>query len=155
MEHLSQESLYDSDILNYVERLKIPYFVGVKMRDELTSNPKVNECGILNFNTHWQLGSHWTCWYKRGKDRYYFDSFGEPPPIELVQYLKTSIEIKKHIPTIKCNALTVQHDQSEECGSLCLYVLKQLSRGIPFSNIIEFLEIRYSTIPTPDLIIQI
>ena len=103
-------------------------------------------------NTHLQMGSHWTCWYKRGKNRYYFDSFGEPPPIELLHYLKTRIELKDDLPAIKCNAITVQHDQSEECGSLCLYVLKQLSRGIAFSSIIEFLEKRYMKTPyTSDL----
>ena len=152
--HLSQETLCDDDILDYVDRLKISYFVGVKMRDEIPfTQPKTNECGILNLNTHWQSGSHWTCWYKRGKDRYYFDSFGEPPPTELLRYLKTPIELDEDLPAIKCNAITVQHDQSKECGSLCLYVLKEMSRGFTFSSILEYLETRYNELPTPDLVI--
>ncbi len=156
MERLTQNSLYDNEILDYVKRLKIPYFIGVKMRDELSSlQPNVKECGILNLNTHLQKGSHWTCWYKKGKERYYFDSFAEPPPRELLCYLKTSTEMIEEIPAIKCNAVTVQHDQSIECGSLCLYLLKQMSEGIPFSHIIEFLEKRYNKIPTPDLFVQI
>ena len=154
MEQLSQDILYDDDILDYVVKLKIPYFVGVKMRDELlpSTQPKINECGILNLNTHLQKGSHWTCWYKRGKNRFYFDSFGEPPPPELLHYLKTPLELEQDLPVIKCNAITVQHDQSDECGSLCLYVLKQMSRAVKFSSIIEFLEMRYNKkLPTPPL----
>ena len=152
--HLSQETLCDDDILNYVEQLQIPHFIGVKMRDELPKHePMTKECGILNLNSHLQSGSHWTCWYKRGKDRYYFDSFGEPPPIELLQYLKTYIEWRKDLPAIKCNAVTVQHDQSNECGSLCLYVLEEMSRGLAFSTIIEHLERRYNKLTTPDLVI--
>ena len=152
---LPQEILYDDDILDYAVKLKISYFIGVKMRDELPSRAKINECGVLNFNTHLQSGSHWTCWYKRGNDRYYFDSFGEPPPLELLCYLKTPSELERDLPAIKCNAVTVQHDQSNECGSLCLYVLKQMSRGISFSSILQFLQARYNRIPTPPLFIKI
>ena len=152
---LSQETLYDDDILDYVIKLKIPYFIGVKMRDELPSRSRINECGVLNLNTHLQSGSHWTCWYKRGKDRYYFDSFGEPPPPQLLCYLKTPSELERDLPAIRCNAITVQHDQSDECGSLCLYVLKQMSRGTSFSSILQLLEMRYSKISTPPLSIKI
>lgn len=67
--------------------------------------------------------------------------------------MKTPVEIAKDLPAIRCSAVIVQHDQNTECGSICLYVLKQLTNGIPFSNIIEFLERRYNTIPTADLMI--
>ena len=84
---LPNSTMYDSDILNYVRRLRIPNFHGVKMRDELPSKPRKIESGILNLNTSYEVGSHWVAWYKNGKERYYFDSFGEPPPIEMMQYL--------------------------------------------------------------------
>ena len=112
------------------------------MRDELTgSRPLRNECGILNLDSHLQKGTHWTCWYKRGKDRYYFDSYGEPPPIEMIEYLKTRGE--RGLPIIKRSAVTVQHDQSSECGSLCLYVLAQMSDGVEFSHVLDRLLKRY------------
>ena len=141
---LPQEALNDNDILHYIKKLKIPDFVGVIMRDKLPIQPNINECGILNLNPHLKEGSHWTCWFKRGKERYYFDSFGEPPPTEFLVYLKTPLELEQDLPAIKCNAITVQHDQSQECGSLCLYVLKQMSMGVAFPIIIEFLEKRYN-----------
>ena len=89
-----------------------------------------------------------------GVDIIYFDTFAEPPPIELLKYLKSDLEFINDLPVIRRNSLTVQHDQSSECGSLCLYVLKQLSLGSPFEDIIIFLEKRYHKLPTAPLIIE-
>lgn len=139
---LPSKTLSDRELLHYVTKLKIPHFRRVCMRDELTgSRPLRNECGILNLDSHLQKGTHWTCWYKRGKDRYYFDSYGEPPPIEMIEYLKTRGE--RGLPIIKRSAVTVQHDQSSECGSLCLYVLAQMSDGVEFSHVLDRLLKRY------------
>ena len=125
------------------------------MRDELPSKPRKIESGILNLNTSYEAGSHWVAWYKDGKERYYFDSFGEPPPIEMMQYLKSNRELELDLPAIRQNALTVQHDISNECGSLCIFVLKQLSNGIPFSKILETLQDRYRNNNSIPLIIEI
>ena len=147
--------MYDDDILHYVQLLGISNFRGVKMRDELPTKPRKNESGILNLNTHDQKGSHWVAWYKDGKNRYYFDSFGETPPIEMLQYLKSSQEFELDLPVIKQNAVTVQHDISSECGSLCLFFLKHLSNGIPFFKILVELQERYKKNKSLPLIIKI
>ena len=68
MIELPRRTLSDDDIVDYVQILKIPYFRGVKMRDELPLEVRMYECGVLNLNTHTQKGSHWTCWFKRGKN---------------------------------------------------------------------------------------
>ena len=115
---LPKNALFTSDILNLAHLLKIPNFVGVKMRDELKGKAKESECGIVNLNTSSEPGSHWICFYCKGNDRYFFDSFAEPPPIELLKYLKSDTEFTRDHPVIKRNSLTVQHDQSSECGSL-------------------------------------
>jgi len=149
------KTMYDGELLRYVQLLEIPNFRGVKMRDELPSKPWKMECGILNLNTHEQTGSHWISWYKNGKERYYFDSFGESPPVEIVKYLKTPQEFRCDLPAIKRNAVTVQRDKSNECGSLCLFVLKHLSNGIPFFEILEALQERYKkTVKSPSLTIK-
>ena len=140
---LPKHTMYDGELLRYVEKLQIPDFRGVKMRDELPPRPHHQECGVLNFNTHLQRGSHWVCWYKNGNERYYFDSFGEPPPFEMMTYLKTDEEMRDDSPVIRRSAVTVQHYESNECGSLCLFVLKLLSENVPFSQILETLLIRY------------
>ena len=54
MIELPRRTLSDDDIEEYVKILKIPYFRGVKMRDELPSETRVYECGVLNLNTHTQ-----------------------------------------------------------------------------------------------------
>ena len=127
---LPRDTMSDQDLLRYATGLNVVNFRGVRMRDELKGQkPRKNECGILNFNTHTQRGTHWTCWVKFGKTRYYFDSFGEPPPIELTKYLKTETELKNDSAVIRRSAVTVQHDNSNECGALCLYVLTKLNKG--------------------------
>ena len=46
---------------------------GVYMRDNLPSHPYENECGIVNFNTSNQSGSHWVAYYKKNNRRIYFE----------------------------------------------------------------------------------
>ena len=58
------KGLTNFDILNYIDILKIPNFRGVFMRDQLPRSAKSVECGIMNFNTHNQPGSHWVCYVK-------------------------------------------------------------------------------------------
>ena len=149
-------TMTDQDLLRYTAGLNVPNFRGVKMRDELKGQkPRKSECGILNFNTHTQQGTHWTCWAKFGKERYYFDSFGETPPIELLKYLKTPSEIEQDMAVIRRSAVTVQHDDSNECGALCLYVLKQLSKGLSFPIILDGLLKRYESLTTARLVIEV
>ena len=125
------------------------------MRDELPIKPNNIECGILNLNTHKQVGSHWVCWYKDGMERYYFDSFGEPPPVELLYYLKTSTEINLDLPAIRRSSVMVQRYGSNECGSLCLYVLKMLTRNLSFSMVLSTLAKRFLQSPTSNLTIKL
>ena len=127
---LPNSTMYD--ILRYVQRF--PSFRGVKMRDELPSKPWKVECGVLNLNTHVQKGSNWIAWYKDNKDRYYCDSFGEPPSFEILQRLKTNRELEYDLSAIKRNAVTVHRDLSNECGPFCLFVLKHVGNGIGNGN---------------------
>ena len=52
---------------------------------------KLNECGILNLDSSSGDGSHWVMWFKKGKKKFYFDSYGVQPPSELIAYLKSPI----------------------------------------------------------------
>ena len=48
------------------------------MRDTLPRIAQQKQCGIVNFNTSEQTGSHWVCYFKDGMNqRIYFDSFGQ------------------------------------------------------------------------------
>ena len=73
----SEHGLTNFDLVLYIKQLKVPYFRGVFMRDELPKNSNPIECGIMNLNKSERIGSHWVCFVRNKKDRIYFDSFGQ------------------------------------------------------------------------------
>lgn len=152
---LPLHTMYEGDLYRYANMLHIPDFRGVKMRDQLPKTTRVNESGILNLNTHLQNGSHWTCWIKKADVCYYFDSFGETPPTELIRYLKTPAQYAQDSPIIHRSAVIVQRDESHECGALCLYVLHKLGDGVEFSTVLSELLHRYQTNPPCPLILSV
>ena len=81
---------------------------------------KLNECGILNLDSSSGDGTHWVMWFKKDKEKFYFDSYGVQPPSELTAYLKSPIFY---------NSEGVQENGEVFCGHLCLFALKQLSLG--------------------------
>ena len=62
-------------------------------------------------------GTHWGLWFKKCKDKFYFDSYGVQPPCELIAYLKSPIFY---------NGARVQQNGEVFCGHLCLFSMKQL-----------------------------
>ncbi len=103
---LPESTTYDSDLEHFAAVLKIRNFRHVRMRDELDGTPFTQECGIINLNTHTQSGSHWTCYYKHQDRRFYFDSFGQPPPTELLTYLKSARELEENSGVIHRSAVS-------------------------------------------------
>jgi len=124
--NIPDKPLTNIELVSYASELKIPHFRGVFMRDTIPKHPRNIECGILNFNTSNQSGSHWVCYYKGDKNRIYFDSYGQVTPIEIQHYLKTSEEFKDSKQVIKRNTDIVQAPGTSVCGHLCLHVLKSL-----------------------------
>ena len=145
--HIPGTAMSNLDILYYVEKIQLPNFVGVFMRDMLPSNSwdrNIQQFGIMNLNKSNQIGVHWIGWgCIPNNGIYFFDSFGEDAPIELQKYLKTKKELLKKKDVIQRNIYVVQMLDSSECGRLSLYVLKCLSKNIPFDKIIQVLKIRY------------
>ena len=136
-------ALTNHDIQRYVDRVKLPNFRGVFMRDTLPhGEPHRIECGIVNLNTSLQPGSHWVCYYKHNTERIYFDSFGQITPIEIQKYLKTGQEFDKNTAVIQRNTDIVQSINSSECGHLCLIVLDSLAKGLSFQQVINVLRQR-------------
>ena len=89
---------------------------------------KKNECGISNLNSSSGDGTHWVMLFKKGKDKFYFDSYGVQPPNEIIAYLKSPIFY---------NSERVQ--QNGEVFHLCLFTLKQLSLGNNPQAVINYL----------------
>ena len=100
------------------------------MRDTIPKKAKLNECGILNFDSSSGVGTHWVTWFKKGKDKLYFDSYAVQPPSELIAFLKSPIFY---------NSERVQQNDEVFCGQLCLFTLKQLSLGNNLQAAINYL----------------
>lgn len=135
--YIPEKALTNFELLDYAKQLKILNFRGVFMRDNLPNSPHKNECGIVNFNTSKEPGSHWVCYYKN-KDRIYFDSYGQAILAELSDYLKTEAEKEKNEAVIQRNTDIVQAPNTVICGHLCLYVLKSLS-SMSFRDVLNSL----------------
>ena len=124
---LPEKSLTMLELEQAIRKLHIPHFRGVFMRDDLPSKPRLTECGILNHDDLHGPGTHWTCWHKSGRFKVYFDPFGLPPPNEMEDYLR---------PEIRYSTDELQHRGDVVCGHFCLHVLKLLSEGWSFEDVI-------------------
>ena len=128
---LANHPLTNFELLDAAKKLNIPNFRGVFVRDELPKKPSRNECGILNLDDSNGTGSHWVAFLKNGMDKIYFDSYGLPPPTELVKYLQSPVYY---------NSERVQPDNEVFCGHLCLHVLKKTCKdGVSFQEVINSL----------------
>ena len=140
-----ERGLTNLDLMRYASILRIPYFRGVFMRDELPKVARQIECGILNLNRSDEMGSHWVCYVRNQNDRIYFDSFGQITPLELQEYLKTPKEFNTNKAVIQRNSDVVQRPNSHVCGHLCLVVLTSLMREhLSYQNILDSLNDGYS-----------
>ena len=137
---IPDKPLTNFELFDYVRQLSIPNFRGVFMRDNLPNLPHSTECGIVNFNTLNEPGSHWVCYYKHSKERIYFDSYGQITLFEIQKYLKTDAEKNKQV--IQRNTDIVQIPGTNICGHLCLYVLKSLTSGMTFRDTLNNLAIK-------------
>ena len=126
---LPNKALTNFELIEAVKKLNIPNFRGLFMRDALPKRPRRNECGILNLDDSNGPGTHYCCFLKSAKDKIYFDTYGLPPPTELVKYLKSPVYY---------NSERIQPDNEVFCGHLCLYVLKVvMNDGRNFQEVVN------------------
>ena len=111
---LPNKPLSNFEIINAAQKLSLDGFRGVFLRDTLPTKTKLNECGILNVDSSSADGTHWVMWFKKGKDKFYFDSYGVQPPSELIVYLKSPIFY---------NSERIQQNGEVFCGHLFLFVI--------------------------------
>ena len=125
---LPNKQLSNLELEDAAKRLKISFFRGVFLLDTLPKKPNNKECGIVNFDKSGGSGTHWVAWYKNGKTKIYFDSYGVHPPLEVIKYLGRPIYY---------NTDQLQPTGEVFCGHLCLYVLKELSAGYKFQKVLN------------------
>ena len=124
---LPNKPLSNSELEDAARRLEIPSF-RVFLLDTLPKKANKKECGKVNFDKNGGPGTHWVAWYKNGRTKIYFDSYGVEPPIEVVGYLGNPI---------RYNTDQLQPAGQVFCGHLCLFVLKELSAGHEFQSVLN------------------
>ena len=87
---LPNKPLSKLEIIDAAKKLSLYGFRGAFLRDTLPTKTKLNEC-ILNLDSSSGDGTHWVMWFKKGKEKFYFDSYGLQLPSELIAYLKSPI----------------------------------------------------------------
>ena len=143
--YISNVSIPDKPLTNielarYARLLKIPHFKGVFMRDMLPLHPFNIECGIVNFNTSNQPGSHWVCYYCNKTERFYFDSYGQITPVEIQRYLKAGSKFDRGKEVIQRNTDIVQAANASVCDHLRLFVWKSLASGSQVQSILNHMQ---------------
>ena len=119
---IENKALSNHELIGYIKKLKIKNFRGVFMRDNLPKKKRTKECGIVNLGDSLSDGTHWVCYF----NNYYLDSYGLPPPLEIVEYLGDNLEY-----------IIFQIQRSGQiCGHLCLYFLNRITKGMEFNEII-------------------
>ena len=126
---LPNKPLSNLEIIDAAKKLSQYGFRGAILRDTLPTKTKLNECGILNLDSSSGDGTHWFMCFKKGKDKFYFDSYGVRPPSELIAYL---------VSPIFYNSERVQQNGDVFCGHLRLFTLKQLSLGNNLQAVINY-----------------
>lgn len=104
------------------------------MRDDLPhTGARKRERGVVNLDSSAGKGTHWVAYDASPHKLLYFDSYGLPPPIEMVHYLR-----KGH-PTapLQYNSWPIQNSNDGPiCGHLSMHVLRHLALGKPFLKIL-------------------
>ena len=77
---LPNKPLSNLEIIDFAKKLSLYGFRGLFLRDTLPTKTKLNECDMLNLDSSSGDGAHWVMWFKKGKDKFYFDSYGVQPP---------------------------------------------------------------------------
>ena len=72
---LPNKPLSNLEIIDAAKNLSLYGFRGVFLRDTVPTKTKLNECGILNLDSSSADGTHWVMWFKKCKDKFYFDSY--------------------------------------------------------------------------------
>ena len=130
---LPNRTLTSVDLDMTANLLNILTYRGCYSIDTLPKLPHRAECGILNLEKiNKGDGTQWVAWYKNNNKKIYFDSYGVDPPLELIKYLG---------PVIYCNTDVIQPIDTVVCGHLCLYVLKMLSDGYDYLEILNSLTV--------------
>ena len=117
------------DLEKIAKFYKLP-LVSICMKDELPTKPKEG-CYIVNMQSSTDgSGSHWVSLFFWKNICYYFDSFGAPCPVEIINFIK-----KKKGSHLLFNNFIIQDLKSSNCGYFALAFLLYMWHNREKSNL--------------------
>lgn len=126
----------DYDTKQYSNNCVCNKLCNFNLKDEI--NNKINKIGIVfNLDPHDKPGSHWVAMFVNNKKQeiYYFDSYGEPIPLQIKKLVRT---IQKQAKELGKNYKYLYNNnrhqfKNTECGMYCLYFIISLLKNRPFN----------------------
>ena len=117
---IENRPLSNFDIINICKKLKIN-LTNVVMKDELHDDDMaIGNTYIMNLQSSYEPGTHWTAIIVYSDSVLYFDSFGVICPENEYQLFK------HHFPFIFYNTTDIQNINSVLCGWYCIALLAYL-----------------------------
>ena len=115
-------------LLETAVKLGLPLHA-VVLKNELLTDP-LNGAYIVNLSSEASAGSHWVALFIEKAHVAYFDSFGFPPPVEVIDF------IKKRTNNYLWSQKHIQNINSGYCGQYCLYFISFMTRNyrMPFAR---------------------
>ena len=92
------------------------------MRDNLPSYINNGHFIIINMDSTLGQGTHWISIYNDNGIHFYFDSFGQSPPNEII----------KKYGKIVYSTIQLQHKNTTSCGAWCIYFANQMLKNQNF-----------------------
>lgn len=106
------------DLKKLIKILKIGK-IEIMPKDYITADIKDGKY-IVNLDNHNGPGTHWTAFIKNNNIIYYFDSFGLPPPINI---------LKINNKMIYYNIYNIQDIEEKSCGYYCLFFIYYMNKN--------------------------
>ena len=109
------------ELLEWGKDLKIPNLKYVS-KDELHTLSKSAKYILMNLQNHDQPGSHHVAIYNTPNYKFYFSSYGDPPPLEVDKFFGKQ-GIREYSDS------QYQNFNEKYCGVISLFVLYKLFKG--------------------------
>lgn len=104
-------------------------FAGVFALDTLPKFKNKFISFIINLDPVALPGSHWVAVYFRNTESVYFDSYGRPPPTNILKFLEINSK------EVSFNEFCLQDFSTLTCGYFCLYFLYNQSRKLSLKKL--------------------
>jgi len=132
MGSLSNHSIFD---IAQFYNLKL---IDVVQKDLLKNTPQVNN-GFYIINNQSSTegnGTHWVALYLSKNLSFFFDSYGAPPPEDVVEYVK-----KFNSKHLYFNNFIIQNLNSDNCGYFCIafILFVQNKSNKDYSNVLNII----------------